>query len=449
MITCGEVVSGFVTLSAMEKTATVLVFLSLLALGLTLEIPQVFHVKPTVAPMTECPYGDSPCHSLQYYANHSSFTNNSRFLFLEGEHHLDSVITISNVANLSLVGFSSGVEIVCKSPYGPSGFHVGEFIGLNIEDMAMTDCSMSNLEGSIFLFNGSDVILNHIMITSSENYYPWDGLVAKNVLGAFSIFNSTFFSSPTRLFLVSYYNCDRPSLFNFTESKIYAIYHYNIAISSSDVKIIIENSHFYSSRRDPLGINSEWANSSVVISNSIFEVEVYINMYSCNDAFLKVTNASFNVFGMSFNIWFTDITDKNHTILVEDSNFSNHSLLKFSTGNTNSTSILAVFRNTSFVGLNTTIPVISLAAASVLFINCTFHNNTGSSLISAANSKVYFQGNNTFRRNSALIGPGVQLLESSYIYLEPHTHILFEDNKAGYVGGAIYIENIPKEVLLP
>ena len=74
--------------------------------GLLLSIAcaeKVFYVKPTV-PMTECPSGDSPCHSLQYYANHSSFTNNCRFFFLEGKHLLDSVVTISNVANLSLVG---------------------------------------------------------------------------------------------------------------------------------------------------------------------------------------------------------------------------------------------------------------------------------------------------------------------------------------------------------
>ena len=63
---------------------------------------KVFYVKPTV-PTTECPSGDSPCHSLQYYANHSSFTNNSRFLFLEGEHYLDAVVEIRNVVNLSLV----------------------------------------------------------------------------------------------------------------------------------------------------------------------------------------------------------------------------------------------------------------------------------------------------------------------------------------------------------
>ena len=48
---------------------------------------KVFYVKPTI-PTTECPGpGDFTCHSLQYYANHSSFTNNSRFFFLEGEHH--------------------------------------------------------------------------------------------------------------------------------------------------------------------------------------------------------------------------------------------------------------------------------------------------------------------------------------------------------------------------
>ena len=129
----------------MEKIASLLVILSLLAGGLSLEIPQVikvFYVKPTVAPTTECPSGDSiPCHSLQYYANHSNFTNNSKFLFLEGEHHLDSVVTITNVANLSLVGLSSGVEIVCKSV--PSGFHVETFTEFNIENMAITSCTRS------------------------------------------------------------------------------------------------------------------------------------------------------------------------------------------------------------------------------------------------------------------------------------------------------------------
>ena len=92
----------------------------------------VFYVKPSVpASDSESPCdGYSPCHSLQYYANHSSFsTNNSRFLFLKGEHHLDTGVEIRYVANLSLVGTdSSGVKILCTSH--PSGFHFEEFIML-------------------------------------------------------------------------------------------------------------------------------------------------------------------------------------------------------------------------------------------------------------------------------------------------------------------------------
>ena len=35
----------------------------------------------------------------------------------------------------------------------------------------------------------------------------------------------------------------------------------------------------------------------------------------------------------------------------------------------------------------------------------------------------------------------IQLLDSSFMYLHPHTHILLEDNRAEYVGGAIYTNN--------
>ena len=77
-----------------------------------------FYVKPTGS-RAECP---SPCRSLQDYANNSSFTTNkSKFIFLEGEHHLGTVVDIRNVANLSMVGVSPRVKILCVSL--PSGFY--------------------------------------------------------------------------------------------------------------------------------------------------------------------------------------------------------------------------------------------------------------------------------------------------------------------------------------
>ena len=120
------------------------VVLLLLAVSSSVGAEKVFYVKPTL-PTTECPSGDSPCHSLQYYANHSSFTNNSRFLFLEGEHHLDGAVSIANVANLSLVGANSGVEILCAMPPGLQHKSVGVYIeqywdGLMIENLTLSNC---------------------------------------------------------------------------------------------------------------------------------------------------------------------------------------------------------------------------------------------------------------------------------------------------------------------
>ena len=140
---------------------------------------KVFYVKPTL-PTTECPSGDSPCHSLQYYANHSSFTNNSRFLFLEGEHYLDSVVTISNVANLSL-----GRYPVCPS-------HL-DFIGVKTESMAMSsNCTVD-------LKNGSGVSINSSNLRQQ--------LIADDVLGYFYIS-----SSHTNIFSVNYSLCGMPAM---------------------------------------------------------------------------------------------------------------------------------------------------------------------------------------------------------------------------------------------
>lgn len=87
---------------------------SLLSLCLS---QKVYYVKPAESSSSECPSGSlDPCHSLQYYADYTNFTSNSLFLiFLPGEHHLDSVVEINKVANLSLEGVNSEVKIFCSS----------------------------------------------------------------------------------------------------------------------------------------------------------------------------------------------------------------------------------------------------------------------------------------------------------------------------------------------
>ena len=144
-----------------------------------------FYVKPTGS-RAECP---SPCHSLKHYADNSSFTtNNSKFIFLEGEHHLGTVVNIRNVANLSMVGNSSGVKIRC-GPL-PSGFHIEGFVGLNITNMSITNCKEKK-GSAVHLETGSEVSLNGITISSAE-VDSGTGLAAVSVAGTFTFIDCTF-----------------------------------------------------------------------------------------------------------------------------------------------------------------------------------------------------------------------------------------------------------------
>ena len=423
----------------MLPLAVLFVILSLLAQGLCHISPvEVFYVKPTV-PATECPSGDSPCHSLQYYANHSNFTNNSRFLFLEGEHHLDSVVVISNVANLSLVGVSSGVEIqiICKAV--PSGFCVEDFMGLNIENMTISNCAGPK-NPAISLSTGSDVSLKHVIITSNNH-----ALVATNVLGAFLVYDSNFFSPHSGHIYVNYSLCNGPSSLDFSRSKLEDT-KLHIGVYCSDVAVLIDDSTLSGGLKMDYSVLT---NSTVAVSNSLFSGEIVdislcVNFdcvknsdLQCYATFLDVTRSTFNFSGMHFNSLFADT--ENCTVLVEDSTFWGQSELIFA-----SNSGHMVVNNTAFVSNNIgKDAAIYLLNAAVLFVNCTFENNTGGSVIGAEVSTVAFQGSNVFKNNFAFVGTGMQLTDRSYVYFEPHTNVLFEGNHADYVGGAIYTDSEP------
>lgn len=191
----------------------------------------------------------------------------------------------------------------------------------------------------------------------------------------------------------------------------------------------------------------------MLLLNSIFRAGVTVlgctqscedhNCY-CGHNFLTYTRITVN-FGFDFTFGRT----RDCTILIEDSVFSALSSpavigFEYDTSNSmNDTSVQAHLSNVTIANNNNNSvnnPVIALIDVAILFVNCTFENNTGS-VIQALSSKVIFQGDNVFRNNSALIGAGMQLVEDSYLYFWPHTHILFEDNHADYVGGAIYADN--------
>ena len=346
-----------------------------------------FYVKPTGS-RAECP---SPCHSLQDYANNSSFTtNNSKFIFLEGEHHLDTVVDIRNVANLSLVGDTSRVKIICGSL--PSGFHIEEFVGLNIENMTILNCRETNCS-SIYLETGSDVSFKCVNLSSNLSSDLWHEalmLTTVNVVGTFVLSDSSF------------------------------------PACSSDGSEYVTYYGLYMIRNAP-------SNNPILIKNNVFAAwmlfEYTCGTNDCSQDSVEFTNNTF----VNSHVEFAN----GGSVIMKDAVFSGLSTFGFTADpeTTDATILAATLENVSFDE-----SCVSLSSVAIWFANCTFENKRDESAIDAGyNSKLVFKGNNVFRNNTSRVGGAIALHESSTISLEPHTHILFENNHADFVGGAIYI----------
>jgi len=74
-----------------------------------------------------------------------------------------------------------------------------------------------------------------------------------------------------------------------------------------------------------------------------------------------------------------------------------------------------------------------------MFTNCTFIDNKATA-ICAFQTDVIFQGNNTFDNNIGHFDTGLSLFMNSYMYFKPHTKLLFTNNHALTVGGAIFTD---------
>ena len=392
---------------------------------------KVFYVKPTV-PTTECPSGDSPCHSLQYYANHSSFTNNSRFFFLEGEHYLDSVVTISNVANLSLVGAGSGVEVFCM-PLS-SGFRIEEFVGVKIENMVISYCCAGPRNAAVEIVNGSEVTIDHVTISNSSGD-NCTGLLVEEVVGSFSILNSIFMRMVGVTLRIKYSFCKLPTTLNLTNNTLittlnaYSCANANLNLGCSNIHTVITDIQF----QGMCGLSIRpTCNNSVVIRNFNNGPISVITSKKCNTtcayADVEYPGLHFDQNGIG-----------NGTVLIKNSrtvDYKSGPSISILGNNGDASCARVILQNITLASSGVFSPL-GLYDATVLLNDCTFQNNT-SSAIAAIRSKIIFKGTNIFSYNSGYIGGGV-MLNKSFMYLMPHTHVVFENNQAYYRGGAIYI----------
>ena len=102
----------------------------------------VYCVTPTATSCSSCPH-NTHCGTLSEYAQEAElyFTSNTTMVFLHGDHTLDTNITVTNVASLTMRGefYSSRVvKIVCS---GSVGLRFTSMVNFKIYFLAFTSCS--------------------------------------------------------------------------------------------------------------------------------------------------------------------------------------------------------------------------------------------------------------------------------------------------------------------
>lgn len=184
----------------------------------------------------------------------------------------------------------------------------------------------------------------------------------------------------------------------------------------------------------------------VVIADSVSSqgLSLYFNTLTNNSVLIRKFNGSVNA---AFSESTISDGNESNIILIQDSEFRSYPYgcaLHFvdkaeSNVPRHLGSAQMTLRNVTFSSNNIG-PAACFDRVAMMIVNCTFEKNTVAA-IEADFSKLIFQGNTTFRNNSADDGAGIQLHGGSYMYLKSHTHILFEANHASYVGGAIYSDS--------
>ena len=114
------------------------------------------------------------------------------------------------------------------------------------------------------------------------------------------------------------------------------------------------------------------------------------------------------------------------------------------TDNDSVTFVDTLFWNNTAISPIGLVATVHLTGARTLkFVDCSFQRNKGTPII-AVNSTFHISGNYIdFVDNSALRGGALAFYSGSLVVIEENTRVLFENNVADLVGGAIYVEQGP------
>ena len=165
--------------------STVLVAALLINIPFYCLAEKVYCVTPTATSCSSCPQSSTHCTTLSEYAQDAelSFTSNTTMVFLPGDHALDTNITASNVARLTMYGESSSgniANIVCNASVGFS--FTSMKVDFRIYSLTFTSCSRKD---------GTLPVSNYALFLQSAQYVELVNCSFYENLGTALVVNNT------------------------------------------------------------------------------------------------------------------------------------------------------------------------------------------------------------------------------------------------------------------
>ena len=410
-----------------------------------------YYVVPTQYNGIPCP--GEPCHTLNHYASHiPNYTWSDVVVrFLPGNHSLNQSFHVSNSRNLQLTSTASvdigSVSIHCISE---GNFH-------------FQHTSNTMIVGLLFFFEPMDQYHSGTLMLDNAINFRIHRIIVYN-LGQFGHsvriqkgFGKSIISHSEFYHLNSSESSDRHISIsmtgNYVSSYIAIENHltinksiYNgagqsaIDISLQDIRsffIEISDSSITSSKGNGFAFVSYHSSATVHITNCSVKHNKYSGLFYYIDSATSLIQIVIENSIISNNILNTD-GGAGMAIMIEE--------------DIGGKSPLITIRNVSFVrnehygekGLSSAILLYKLR--NVNFDDCVFRANRGTA-IRALWSDLYITGQNSFIDNSATEGGAIALLQNSHLKILNNTEILFLNNYAYDVGGAIFVQNsVPWEV---
>ena len=348
-----------------------------------------------VTPNSTTPCPSEPCHVLNYYAHHHAFnTTNARFVFLPGNHTLNTTIVVENVQNLTLTGddrFETDLlglpvpssQIHCNRING-TGFDFENLSNLNIDSLLFSECvhekviyshkfpgmQLMEMIGALTMHNTFNSTISMVTIQQS----PGSGIVAVNLFG--SITDSIFLVSNNTLAYFAYRGYNEK----------------NKKISSSS--FVMSSSRFlYGSGVVAGGLRFEadetCPNVTITINNITAIGNVGLNNGQMSIQWNTCANSSILVANSYFVDGHADSTlgsggGLNVYIFIQHTTFAKQHFLAFVNCTYQSNSARVNGGAASIGFSRKTLDELLQAIYRVSFVNCIFMNNTSTSSVAQA-----------------------------------------------------------------